>query len=116
MAGTLTITGNEQGLLSGGKTIGPNTYTGSATVGQVTDVTLTTGDNTLTVPTGASYVYIVVSSGNTAVLKVRTSANSADAGLSLGTQGPGVFPLPTGVTSVIVNAASGGGTIEATFI
>lgn len=116
MSGSFTITGNEQGLLSGGKTVGPYTVSGTVTLGQITDVTLVTGDNTLTVPSGATAVLIVVASGNTAALKVRTNLNSGDAGLPIGTAGPILVSLASGATSLIVNAAAGGGTIEATFI
>lgn len=117
MAGTMTLTGLASGLLSGSKDIGPYTMSGEAEIGQITDVTLATGDNTFTVPSGAVAVAIFVPSTNTAELKVRTNLNSGDAGLPVNPSGPwAAWPLYTGTTSVIVNAASGGATIELTFI
>ena len=116
MAGTLTINGLAAGLVTGEKIIGPITDSGSAVVGQITDLTLSSGDNTVTVPTGATHVLIVVGSTNTVQLKLRTNLNSGDGGTPFGPTGFVKWPLYTGTTSLIINAASGGATIELSFI
>lgn len=117
MAGTFTITGLAAGLASGSKTIGPNTMTGSAVVGTVIDATLSTGDNTFAVPTSASACTIFISTTNTAVLKIRTNLDAIDGGLPINPAGPWIsWPLAPGTTSVIVNAASGGASVELTII
>jgi|ERR1700733_2830184 len=116
MAGSLTISGLEAGLLTGQKTIGPITMTGSSVIGQITDLPLVAGDNTITVPSGSSEILIVLPATNTVELKIRTNLNSGDAGMPLGPTGFVTWPIFTGTTSVIVNAASTTGMIEATFI
>ena len=116
MAGTMTIGGSAPGLLTGTKTIGPITDVGTAVVGTVTDVTLSSGDNTITVPSGATHVLIELPATNTVTLKVRSNLNSSDGGMPVGPTGFVKLPLPAGTTSVIINAASTTGAIEATFI
>lgn len=117
MAGTFTITGLAAGLSSGSKTIGPNTMTGSAVIGEVLDATLSTGDNTFAVPTGASAVTVFIATTNTAEIKIRTSLNPVDVGLPINPAGPWVtWPLFSGTTTVVLNAASGGAAVELTFI
>jgi hypothetical protein len=117
VAGQLTVTGLAAGLASGQKTIGPNTMTGTSVVGQISDVVLTTGDNTFVVPTGAVAVAVFVAVTNTSAIKIRTNLNSADAGLPINPAGPWVvFPLATGTTSVILNIVAGGAGAELTFI
>jgi hypothetical protein len=115
MAGTLTASGFTAGLLTGQKTIGPIAMTGTAVIGQITDATLATGDNTLTVPSGAYAVLIALPANSTPTLKVRTNVNAADGGLPIGSAGYCVFPIAAGVTSLIVNA-SATVSIEASYI
>jgi hypothetical protein len=117
MAGSLTISGLAAGLVSGQKIIGPNTMVGSATVGQVTDYTLTTGDNTFTVPTGAYAVAVFLPSTNSSAITVRTNLDSGDTGLAVNPVGPWfVWPFASGTTSLILHAAAGGAVIELSFI
>lgn len=116
MAGTLTVGGLASGLLTGQKIIGPLTDTGSATVGQVTDLSLASGDNTLSVPAGATHVLIELPATNALELKIRSNLNASDGGLPIGPTGWVKVPLFTGTTSLIINAAGSTGTIEATFI
>jgi hypothetical protein len=70
MAGTITIGGEANGLLSGAKTIGPLTITGSAVVGEVLDVTLSAGNNTIAVPSTATACVIVPPSAGTVTLQL----------------------------------------------
>lgn len=117
MPGTMTISGLSQGLLSGAKTIGPVTMSGINTVGSITDVTLSTGDNTFAVPVGAEGVAIFVSATNTAALTVRTSGNLLDTGMPINPAGPWMaFPFVSGTSSIVIHAAAGGAGVELTFI
>lgn len=117
MAGTLTLSGLACGLASGEQIIGPNTMAGGAIIGAIIPVTLVTGDNTVSVPPLAVAVAVFVPSTNTAEIKVRTNLNSFEAGLPINPSGPWfAWPLYTGTTSVILNAASGGATISVVFI
>jgi hypothetical protein len=106
MAGTFTITGADTGLPTGGQTVGPLTVVGTAVVGEMIPVILASGDNTISVPSGAVGVLIVPPTTNTNTLKYRTSSNSGDTGLSIAPASFSVhmFPL-TAPTSLIVNAA-----------
>lgn len=108
MAGTLTIAGLSAGENVGQRVLGPLSIVGSSAVGETLSVALTTGDNTLSVPSGAVACLIVPPTNNAVVLKVRTSLNSGDAGLPLNTGAlPFVYPFPaTPPTTLIVNAAS----------
>jgi|SRR5581483_3820926 len=117
MAGTLTVSGMVLDLISGEKVIGPETVTGTATIGQIDDLTLPAGDTTVSVPFGATYVLLVFAPANSVQIKVRTNLNASDVGLLAGPAGWMVFPLPAGTTSLILNAGTGGGAVlEASFI
>lgn len=118
MAGTFTVSGASSGLATGSKTIGPLTITGTAVVGEVLDVNLSSGDNTLTIPPNAIAVWIVPPATNTQALKVRTSLNSGDAGLPISASDPfgpfcwrGLSP-----TTIIINAAGSVTGVELTFV
>lgn len=108
MAGTLTITGMSAGLPAGEIITGPVTMTGSSLVGALQSATLAVGDNTFQVPAGSVAVAIFPGEAPAATVKVRTNLNSGDAGLPVAPY-PGLgwvsFPLPTGVTSVVLNAS-----------
>src|SRR5437879_5940494 len=107
MAGTITITGSAGSLGSGSKTIGPVTITGSATIGEILDVSLASGDNTIAIPLGATAVVIVPPASNAVALKLRSSLNSGDAGLPIHVTSPTVYAFPgTPPTTLIINAAS----------
>jgi hypothetical protein len=122
MPGTLTIAGMSAGLPSGAKTIGPVTMQGSAPIGQMVDATLAVGDNTFTLPSGYVFTAVAIflgTGGVTATVKVRTNLDSADAGLQVSPCGSSsyvVFPLPTGTTSVVVNASATVNNVELSFI
>lgn len=115
MSGTLTIGGAVNGLLSGQKTIGPVTMTGTALVGQIDDVTLQSGANVFAVPTGAYAVMIAMSPTNTQPLQVCTSVDTAP-GVTVGPKGFVVLPLASGVTSLTITAGGAGTLVELSFI
>lgn len=118
MAGTFTISGSSAGLLTGAKTIGPVTITGAAVIGEVLDVTLAAGDNTIAVPAGAVAVWFVPPTGSSATLKWRTNLNAADGGTPISATdpfGPYVF-RNLSVTSLIINASGTVAGCELSFI
>ena len=120
MAGTFTVAGLASGLATGSKLMGPLTITGTAVVGETLDLNLSSGDTTVTIPPNAVAAWIVPPSTNTQALKVRTSANSGDAGLPISATDPfgpysfrAVSPAPT---TLIVNAAGTVTGVEIVFI
>lgn len=120
MPGTLTVVGMSAGLASGAKTIGPVTMTGVATVGQVADATLAAGDNTFAVPPAGVAVAVFVGT-TSATVKLRTSLDAGDAGVQIAPAAAAgvpwcVIPLPSGVTSVILNASASVTGVELSFI
>lgn len=108
MAGQLTVTGHATEPVSGSPlTIGPFTLVAANVIAEVLDVSLLSGDNTFSVPSGTTFVYFVPPTTNGATLKFRTSANSGDAGLpmsSVDSFGPYSIRGLT-VTTVIINAS-----------
>lgn len=78
----------------------PNVSTGS---GQIQQVALASGANTITVPTSAVAVTILMPSGNT--VQVTLKGVSGDTGIALNQSGPSLIGLQ-GVTSFVLNAAS----------
>jgi hypothetical protein len=106
VAGQFTVSGLSAGLSTGEKVIGPTTIIGANLIGEIRDLTLASGDNVITVPTGATAVWIVPSSTNTQALKVRTNLDAADAGLPISASdpfGPWSFRA-LGVTTITINA------------
>ena len=108
MAGTFTWTGMSAGEPAGERVFGPITIQGAVVIGDTYSGPLASGDNTIPVPLGALAVTIITPQNNTAVLKLRTSINPLDSGISLNPGGlPTVYPFPaTPPTSIILNAAS----------
>ena len=100
---SITISGSVTSLPSGTKTL-TGTITSAAAVGEVTDVTLASGDNTIDVPTGATAVLITPPSGNAVALKLK--GNSGDTGILIHKTFPTVLALDATQTTFIVNAAT----------
>jgi hypothetical protein len=109
VAGQFTISGMAAGSLTGERIFGPYTITGSlTTIGQTTDIVLSSGDNTIAVPTGALAVWVFPPNNNSAALKIRTNLNSSDAGLPISPSQPfGPYVFASGTTSLIINAGAG---------
>ncbi len=117
--GTMTVVGASAGLATGQKVIGPITTTGANPIGTILDETLSSGDNTYAVPTGATKVLINLGSAASATVKVRTNLNSGDAGLQIAPYtitGWTAFDLVSGVTSIILNASTTVSGVELSFI
>lgn len=118
MAGSVTLGGLSSNLITGGsKTIGPLTDVGTTIIGGITDASLSSGDNTFTVPTGASRVVVALGSNPTATVKIRTNLDSY--GIEFAPYAGNCFltlPLPSGVTSVVLNASTSVTGVELSFI
>ena len=118
MAGTFTVTGMAAGLQSGQKTIGPLSAIGTSVVGTIVDLALSSGDNTVSIPTGAVAALIVFPSSTSATVKVRTNLDSSY-GITLGNFSYvpwAMFGFSSSATSIILNSSATTGTIEVTFI
>jgi hypothetical protein len=117
MAGTLTTSGLAAGLLAGEEILGPLTMTGVSPIGTMIEVTLASGDNTITLPTGVTVtaVLLVLPTTNAATLNVRTNLDTGT-GCTVGLLGYMVFPVPVTASSVIVNASAASGILAAKFI
>lgn len=111
--GTVTIAATVSGLPSGAKSFsfayGPIT----GAVGEILDVALSTGNNTITVPAGATWLLIVPPSGN--AIQLTLKGVSGDTGFALDLTRATLLPLTAGTTSVILSAA-GNVTPELSFI
>jgi hypothetical protein len=107
MAGTVTITGLSASEPAGTRTLGPLSIQGTVVVGDTQSQSLSSGDNTINVPSGAIGVVIVPPSTGSVALKYRTSANSGDAGLPISSSAPFVHVFGASPpTTVILNAAT----------
>lgn len=117
--GTYTVTGASAGTPTGQKIIGPITFTGTtAGIGSTNDVTLVSGDNTITVPTGASGVVITLGSGPAATVQIRTNLDTGTGCSMAPYSGTGAiaFPITTGVTSLILKSSTTQAGVEVSFI
>ena len=108
MAGVFTLTGSTGAVPGGQGTIQPQTIVGNFAIGESLPIALASGDNTITVPSGAVGVTVIPPFGNTTTIKYRTSLNAGDAGLPI-CPGAGFFTqeFPAAApTTIILNAAS----------
>jgi hypothetical protein len=109
MAGSFTITGLSATEPSGQRVFGPLSVQGNVVVGETLEVPLAAGDNSFIIPAGAVAYLLIPPENGTAVLKVRTSANSGDAGLPInGGAVPFIHAFPAGAApvSLIVNSSA----------
>lgn len=107
MAGTFVISGMSAGEPGGERAFGPITIQGAIVIGETLSLLLSSGNNTITVPTGAVAVMILPPTNNTATLTLHTNLNNADTGLPLNSGlVPFVYPFPnTAPTTLILNSA-----------
>lgn len=101
--GAITISGSVTGLSTGTKTL-VGAITSVAAVGQIVDVVLASGDNTIAVPAGTTAVLIEPPSGNVVALKLK--GVGGDTGVLLHKVYPTLLALDPSQTTLIVNAAS----------
>jgi hypothetical protein len=102
-SGSLSISGVIQGLPSGTKTFAAS-IAAPAAVGVTLDLTLSAGDNTVAIPTGATAVLIVP--GACATVPLVLKGASGDTGVALNRGKPTLLALDPTATSFIINVAS----------
>lgn len=108
--GVVTIAGNTSGSPLGSRTITPLPIIATAAVDQTQVVALSSGNNTITVPTGATCVVIVGPNGtspqpNPASATVLTLKGVAgDTGVVMSAKWPTVLSWDTAPASFVINA------------
>lgn len=111
--GNITIAATVAGLPTGSKaftlTYGPLT----GAVGEILDVPLTVGNNTVTVPVGATWMLILPPAGNAVQLTLK--GISGDQGWAMDLVRGNMIPLPAG-TSIVNIGSAGTVTPEISFI
>jgi hypothetical protein len=100
------------GLPSGTKTVSVS-WTVSSPVGQTTDVDLSSGANTISVPTGTTLVIIVPPTTNTQTLTLK--GVTGDTGVQLKKTKPTILAWQTGSSFVLTAGASIAG-VEISFL
>jgi hypothetical protein len=103
---TINLTGTIAGLSGGSRVIGPLTFVSAAANGQTLEVTLASGDNTITIPSSpatSGCVIVLPSSGGA---NTKLKGNAGDTGLNIGTNGWVVLTWTTGTppTALILNS------------
>jgi hypothetical protein len=102
--GVLSLSGAVIGLLTGNKHISvPNIATTSA-IGQISVVKLNSGDNVISVPTGATSAVIYPPANNTFGITLKGAGG--DTGIPLRRNVWSVLSLDGSATSFILNAAN----------
>lgn len=100
--GTINLTGDVTGPLTGSKSI-TATWSLAAAVADVQTVSLSSGDNTITVPTGTSFILFTPPVANTQVILVKGAAG--DTGVQVSKVLPTV--LTWDATGALILNASG---------
>ncbi len=104
----LTVGGTVAPLPSGTITV-TGVWNAPAAVGEIVNYNLTTGDNTIPIPAGASFALITPPLNNSSLLCLKGSGS--DFGVTFaptpaGTSQPVLLPLQAGQTSIIINASA----------
>lgn len=100
---TVSLSVNTSGLLPGGGGASLSTLL-SAPIGEVLVQTLVLGNNSIAVPSGATYVLIQPPSANTVALTLK--GVSGDTGIVIHPSNWFLLSLASSVTSFVINAAS----------
>lgn len=100
---TVSLSVNTSGLVPGGGGASLSTLL-SAPIGEVLVQTLASGNNSITVPSGSSYVLIQPPSANTVALVLK--GVNGDTGVSIHPSNPFLLSLASSATSFVINAAS----------
>lgn len=124
--GNVQITGNVSNLPTGTETFGPLTITTPSAVGQSSVIALSSGANTVAIPTGT---YVIIITGPNAANPVPNPSwagtltikgVSGDTGIAISSKFPTVLPVGDGTlvagASLIINASTTGATIQVLFI
>jgi hypothetical protein len=105
---TLTLGGQVTGLPAGTMTVTAVWGDGTAP-GELINYSLATGDNTIPIPAGTSFVLITPPVASTVVLCLKGAGS--DYGITFaptpaGTSQPMLVPIQSGQTTLVINAAS----------
>lgn len=108
-AGTFTITGLSSSEPTGERVLGPVVIQGQQVIGETLALSLTAGDNVVTVPQNSVAAWIQGPINGSITMTVRTNLNSSDTGLPMNATGfPLIYPFPvTGISTLIINASAG---------
>ena len=113
-SGTFTVSGLSSSEPTGERVFGPVTIQGVQVIGETLAVPLTQGDNTFSVPAGATACWIQAPTNGAAALTLRTNVNSTPSGpdtmgLPINGQGlPMIYPFPSSApATLIINSSSG---------
>jgi hypothetical protein len=101
MSQYVNLSGVKTGLPSGLKQIGPIITFNPTTIGFTQDLTTVSGNNTVTVPTGATGFILIPPAGNMTPIVLKGA--SGDTGVSLHLTDPSKISLASGQTTVILN-------------
>ena len=104
--GSFTITGLSATEPAGERKFGPISIMGGAVIGETLETVLASGENTVTVPTGATAVLIVPPESGSAELKLKSK--SSDTGIVISESNPTLWSFKLGITSFIVVSGSAG--------
>lgn len=114
MAGNLVISGTQTGIPSGQRLFSITFPVAMSNNEATTNVTLSSGANTITVPTGATKVIIIPPAANTQTLTLK--GVTGDTGIPLSPTDVAVIPFPASPPANIVVTAGGATTGETAFI
>lgn len=103
--GQVDITGSVTDAPSGSKSIGPVTITSAAAVDHQLTVNLASGDNTITVPTGAKACIVIPPTGNTTVV-IKLKGAAGDTGFTMAKSMPACLSFDTAPASFVINASA----------
>lgn len=109
----LDLKGKLVGADSGEIDVSPSQLALSSATGQRTRLALTSGDTTVTLPTGTTAVLIVPPSSNTHALKIKGAADGASAGVLIHKTRWTMLSVDSSLTSFLINSA-GTVTVEVT--
>lgn len=103
--GQVSVAATVQNLLTGSKSLGPIVANISAAVAQTTQISLAIGDNTITIPTGTTWVLLVMPSTATGIIILK--GNAGDTGIRILETAPiVVLPLDSVLPVLIINASA----------
>ena len=106
---TATVTIAGQTSVPGGPSIqvGPIVITSSAPINQITEITLSSGDNSITIPTGTTLIVVQLPTANAIVTKLAGATSGTSYAIAINPAGGVVSFEPSSSQSVFVlNAAS----------
>ena len=97
---TFSGRGSITGLANGSRSLATREFGNSSSPGQVESIILTTGDNTIDVPTSAAGCIITFDPGSTSTKKLKGAG--ADTGVTLNQAGWNMLSFPPTPPSIII--------------